>query len=58
MANNQKPYSLRVDEQAFEKLRIVAKENNRSINAKIEYLIKQCVNAHEKQYGMMTQNDQ
>jgi len=57
MANNQKPYSLRVDELAFEKLRVVAKENNRSINAQIEYLIKQCVNNYEKEYGM-TKSDE
>jgi len=49
--NSQRPYSLRVDEVAYEKLRIIAKENNRSINAQIEYLIKQCINQYERQHG-------
>lgn len=49
--NSQRPYSLRVDEVAYEKLRIIAKENNRSINAQIEYLIKQCIHQYERQHG-------
>jgi hypothetical protein len=55
--NNQKSFSLRVDELAFDKLRVIAKENNRSINAQIESLIKQCIVEHEKQYGFIKVED-
>ena len=46
MANNKKPYALRVDETAFEKLKIISALNHRSINSQIESLIEQCISNH------------
>lgn len=38
--NNDIVYTLRIDEDLYEKLRIVAAENSRSINKEIEHIIK------------------
>ena len=45
------PYPLRVDKVLMEKLRVIAAENGRSVNKEIEMLIKQAVQAFEKENG-------
>lgn len=51
MANYKKPYALRVDETAFEKLKIISNANHRSVNSQIEALIEQCISDYEKTNG-------
>ncbi len=51
MAAYKKSYALRVDETAFEKLKIISGANHRSINSQIEMLIEQCIVNYEQQYG-------
>lgn len=45
--------NLRVEEQAWEKLKVIAKNNKRSINKEIEYLIEQRIFEYEKKYGII-----
>lgn len=51
MAAYKKPYALRVDETAFEKLKIISSSNHRSVNSQIEALIEQCISDYEKEHG-------
>lgn len=51
MSAYKKPYALRVDELAFEKLKIISAANHRSINSQIEALIEQCILDYEKNHG-------
>ena len=43
--------NVRVEEEAWEKLRIIASINKRSINKEIEYLIDQRRREYEEKYG-------
>lgn len=43
--------NIRVEEEAWEKLRIIASINKRSINKEIEYLIDQRIWEYEEKYG-------
>lgn len=49
--NNKKSYALRVDETNFEKLKVIAETAHRSINAQIEFLISECINAYEAEHN-------
>ena len=51
MATYKKPYALRVNETAFEKLKYISTANHRSVNSQIEMLIEQCILNFEKDYG-------
>lgn len=51
MPSYKKSYALRVDESAFEKLKIISSANHRSINSQIEMLIEQCINEYEETNG-------
>ena len=43
--------NIRVEEEAWYKLRIIALMNKRSINKEIEYLIDQRIREYEERYG-------
>lgn len=45
------PYPLRVDKKLMAKFKVVAAEDGRSVNKEIEMLIKQAVQAYEKENG-------
>ncbi len=45
------PYPLRLDATVLEKVRVIAKENGRSINKEIEMVLKAVIAEYEKQYG-------
>ena len=51
MANYKKAYALRVDEQAFEKLKVISAANHRSVNSQIEALIEKCIFEYERENG-------
>ena len=51
MANYKKSYALRVDEVAFEKLKIISNSKHRSINSQIEALIDLCISDYEEKNG-------
>lgn len=45
------PYPLRVDRTVFEKFKVVASANGRSVNKEIEVLIKAAVKGYELENG-------
>lgn len=47
-------FSLRLPIEHMDKLRIVAKENGRSINKEIEILVKQHLEQYEKEHGVIS----
>lgn len=53
MASYKKSYALRLDETAFEKLKVIASDNRRSVNSQIETLVDQCITEYEKANGII-----
>jgi len=51
MKSFKKSYPLRVDEELFEKLKLIASNNRRSLNAQIESLIEDHILEYEKENG-------
>lgn len=49
---------MRYDEALYEKTKIIAENEFRSVNAQIEYFIKLGVEAYEKQHGPITLSDE
>ena len=49
---------MRYDEILYEKTKIIAEKEFRSVNAQIEYFIKLGVEAYEKQHGSITLPDE
>ncbi len=47
------PYPLRVERIIFEKFKVVARENGRSVNKELEMMIKEAVTQYETQHGMI-----
>ncbi len=43
------PYPLRIDEDLMEELKLLAKEESRSVNKEIEYLIKEAIKKNKKE---------
>jgi hypothetical protein len=57
MATNKRVFTLRLEDQNFEKIKFIAKQNKRSIAMQIEYLIEQHVHEFEKQHGSIPINE-
>ena len=51
MPTYKKSYALRVDETAFEKLKVISAANHRSVNSQIEALIEKCISEYERENG-------
>lgn len=51
MATDKRQFTLRLQEENFEKIKYIADKNKRSIAMQIEYLIEQCIQDFEKQNG-------
>ncbi len=51
MGVQQNPYSIRIEEELMKKLRILAKENGRSLNKQIEFSLRKYLTAYEKENG-------
>lgn len=45
------PYPLRIDKTIMDKFKVIAKNNGRSVNKEIEFILRGVVNDYEKQYG-------
>lgn len=43
--------SFRIDETLYQKAKIIAKKERRSINSQLEYFVLQCVEQYEKLHG-------
>ena len=51
MATNKRVFTLRLEEENFEKIKFIADRNKRSIAKQIEYLIEQHINEYETEHG-------
>ena len=53
------PFSLRISETLLDKIKVIAKENKRSANKEMEFILEQYVARFEKECGtILTQNTQ
>lgn len=48
------PYPLRIDKTLMEKFKVIAKNNGRSVNKEIEFILKTVVADYEKQNGTIS----
>lgn len=46
-------YPLRIDKTTMEKFKVIAKNNGRSVNKEIEFVLKNVVNDYEQQHGII-----
>ena len=51
MPTNKRVFTLRLQEENFEKIKVIADKNKRSIAMQIEYLIEQSIADYEKANG-------
>ena len=51
MATSKQQISVRVQPYTYEKFKILSEKNNRSISQQIEFLMKQCIEQYENEYG-------
>lgn len=56
MPSNLPQFLIRTDQETIEKIRYIAKENERSGSQEIVYLIKQEIKRYEKENGTITLN--
>lgn len=49
------PFSVRIEKNIMDKMRILAKENGRSLNKQIEYAVKQYLKVYEAENGEVNQ---
>ena len=56
MAIQQNPYPLRIDKTILEKVRYTAKENGRSLNKEIEFILRAHIKRYEKENGEIPVN--
>ena len=49
------PFSVRIEKNVMDQMRILAKENGRSLNKQIEYAVKQYLKAYEAENGEVKQ---
>ena len=54
MATDKRVFTLRLKEENFEKIRVIAEKNKRSIAMQIEYLIEQHIEEFEKEKGTIS----
>lgn len=47
------PYPLRIEKEILEKAKLIAKENGRSLNKEIEFVLKKHITQYEKDYGVI-----
>lgn len=45
------PFSVRIEKDVMNKMRVLAKENGRSLNKQIEFAVKQYLKTYEKKHG-------
>lgn len=51
MATDKRPFTLRMQQYNFDKIKYISESNKRSIAMQIEYLIEQEIKRFEKEYG-------
>ena len=56
--NKLKSYPLRMEEEIKEKLKVIAKENERNLNGEIVYAVKKHIREYEAEHGEIEINSQ
>lgn len=56
MATDKRQFTLRLQEENFEKIKHIAEKNKRSIAMQIEYLIEQAIKEYEEKNGKIEIN--
>ena len=51
MSTEKRAFTMRMQEDNFEKIKLIAERNKRSIAMQIEFLIEACIAQYEKQQG-------
>ena len=54
MATNKQQVSVRVQPYTYEKFKIIAQKDNRSISQQVEFLMKQCIEKYELENGKIS----
>lgn len=55
--NGKKHLSIRMDTELHDKFQYVAAYEGRSMSGQVLYLLRKCVQEHEKEHGKITQED-
>ena len=53
MATNKRVFTIRMQPENFDKIRVIAAINKRSVAMQIEYLIENCIANYETNYGQI-----
>ena len=53
MATDKIQTGIRFHEEMLKKITYIAKKNHRSLNAQLEHLTQECIDAYEQQHGMI-----
>lgn len=54
MATNKQQIAFRAQPEVYEKFKVIAEKNSRSISQQLEFLMKQCVEKYESEYGKIS----
>lgn len=58
MATNKRVFTLRLEEDNFEKIKYIADKNKRSIAKQIEYVIEQHILDYERKHGSIKEENE
>ena len=53
MSTNKRPFTMRMQPQNFDKMRVIAAVNKRSVAMQIEYLMEKCIAEYEGKHGQI-----
>lgn len=53
MPTNKRVFTLRLREENFDKIKVIANRNKRSMTMQIEYLVEKCIDEYEKKQGVI-----
>ena len=56
MATDKRQFTLRLQDDNFDKIKYLADKNKRSMTMQIEYIIEQYIEEYEKQHGIIKVN--
>ena len=51
MSTNKRIFTLRLEDENFDKIKFIADKNKRSITMQIEYLVEKCIEEYEEKHG-------
>ena len=57
MATDKRQFTMRMQPENFDKMKVIAAANKRSVAMQIEYLLEQCIAEYETRYGMIPLHD-